>query len=307
MQDPQQPPELTPFQHGVIGALVGSIEQAIMRPSCYWKAQLQQQRLTLATALNPRYAYRGLPVAVASIAPVTAVQFAAANFCLDAIRRTKGGAALGSEPTEMERFASSAFAGLASASVQSPFQLVEVNQQNNGGTMASCTRKVLATHGVSGLYRGGSMTFVREGIFCSSYMAMAPYVKRRILARFPDLPDNAAMAAAAIISGSTGAVLSHPADTIKTRLQGSLFDDVKASGPTDMAAKMQESGPLTKQLFRGFAPRVFRIIACTYIYSGLTDIFEDLARTVVARASFELHGATAAPTAAQQLAAETSE
>jgi len=292
MQDPQQPPELTPFQHGVIGALVGSIEQAIMRPSCYWKAQLQQQRLTLATALNPRYAYRGLPVAVASIAPVTAVQFAAANFCLDAIRRTKGGAALGSEPTEMERFASSAFAGLASASVQSPFQLVEVNQQNNGGAMSTCARKVLDTYGIRGMYRGSSMTFVREGIFCSSYMAMAPILKSRILAQRPELSDNSATMAAAVISGTIGATLSHPADTLKTRLQGSLFDDVKASGPRDLLRKLRENGRVTRLLFQGFAPRVFRIVSCTYIYSNLTDMLEDVARSLKVGAHFELPSRT---------------
>jgi len=305
MQDPQQPLELTPVQHGAIGALVGSIEQAIMRPAVFWKAQMQQQRLTLQTALNPRYAYRGLPVAVASIAPVTAVQFASANMFLNSLRRARGGGVAKGEPTDLERFGSSAFAGLASATVQSPFQLVEVNQQNTGGTMSACARRVLATHGVSGLYRGGSMTFVREGIFCSSYMAMAPIMKARIQARYPDLSDNSASLTAAVLSGSLGAMLSHPADTLKTRLQGSLFDDVKASGPRDMVAKMRETGPLSQQLFRGFAPRVFRIICCTYIYSNLTETFEGYARTLVARASFGFER-PAAP-AAQALAMDNAQ
>mmetsp|Transcript_93588 Transcript_93588/g.261845 ORF Transcript_93588/g.261845 Transcript_93588/m.261845 type:complete len:314 (-) Transcript_93588:262-1203(-) len=279
-QDASRVPELSSCQHGIIGGLVGSLEQAMMRPSVFWKAQMQQQRFVFSEAINPRYCYRGLPVAVASIAPVTAVQFASANMCSNALRRARGGR---DSLTDTDRFVSSSFAGMASAMVQSPFQLVEVNQQNSGGTIAACARRVLAEHGIRGMYRGGSMTIFREGFFCSSYMSMAPLFKARLLERHPGLSDSAATMASALVSGTIGATLSHPADTLKTRLQGSLFQERKPSGPREALQELRASGPLMPQVFRGYVPRVFRIVCCTYIYANLTCFFEGVARDLMAK------------------------
>jgi len=284
MQDGRPKAELTTFQHGCIGGVVGSIEQAIMRPTVFWKAQLQQQRFNLSIALNPKYAYRGLPVAVMSIAPVTAVQFGSSNACSKALRYARGGAG---GATDADRFVSSAFAGTASAMVQSPFQLVEVNQQNNGGNMTNCARRVFASFGMRGLYRGGSMTVIREGIFCTSYMAVAPLVKGILLGRQPQLSDGSATLLSCVASGTLGATLSHPADTLKTRLQGSLFAEVRAAGPAEALADLRRQGPLLPQVYKGYLPRVFRIVSCTYIYSQLTACFESLVRDFWLHASFQ--------------------
>eukprot|EP00449_Zooxanthella_nutricula_P041750 CAMPEP_0198612610 /NCGR_PEP_ID=MMETSP1462-20131121/157978_1 /TAXON_ID=1333877 /ORGANISM="Brandtodinium nutriculum, Strain RCC3387" /LENGTH=461 /DNA_ID=CAMNT_0044344411 /DNA_START=1 /DNA_END=1385 /DNA_ORIENTATION=- len=327
MQDGRPKAELTTFQHGCIGGVVGSIEQAIMRPTVFWKAQLQQQRFNLSIALNPKYAYRGLPVAVMSIAPVTAVQFGSSNACSKALRYARGGAggatdadrfvssafagtasAMVQSPfqlvervlegaeyarggaggaTDADRFVSSAFAGTASAMVQSPFQLVEVNQQNNGGNMTNCARRVFASFGMRGLYRGGSMTVIREGIFCTSYMAVAPLVKGILLGRQPQLSDGSATLLSCVAAGTLGATLSHPADTLKTRLQGSLFTAANIRGPLEAFEELRQQGPLLPQLYKGYAPRVFRICACCYIYGRLTTFFESIVRDFWLEASFQ--------------------
>jgi hypothetical protein len=272
--------ELSSFHHGVIGAAVGSIEQSIMRPSVFWKAELQQNRFDLKRALNPRFCYRGLPVAVMSIAPITCIQFSVTNATAKTIKLMRGSAST----SDLDKFASGVIAGMASAMVQSPFQLVEVNQQNHGGNMVSTARRVVSTYGIRGLYRGGSMTAVREGIFCSSYMAVAPFVKGQVLERHPDMSDGVAVAVSSIISGGLGGLMSHPADTLKTRLQGSLFTfsdghaASKASGPREALEELRRQGPLMPQLYRGFTPRGFRLVCCTYIYSSLTTVFEDIAR-----------------------------
>merc|ERR1712039_58816 len=127
------------------------------------------------------------------------------------------------------------------------------------------------------------MTAVREGIFCSSYMALAPLVKVKLLQSWPDLSEGAAVAASSIVSGGLGAALSHPADTLKTRLQGSLFvfqdgrSTSRASGPREALEELRQQGSLLPQCYRGFLPRVFRLVCCTYIYSSLTKVFEDFA------------------------------
>mmetsp|Transcript_21533 Transcript_21533/g.73812 ORF Transcript_21533/g.73812 Transcript_21533/m.73812 type:complete len:322 (+) Transcript_21533:101-1066(+) len=277
--------ELSNFQHGCIGACVGSIEQTVMRPAVFWKAELQQQRFVLARAVDPRFCYRGLPVAVASIAPITCIQFSATNACMNAIKRRRGGSTANSDA---DKFISGCFAGVASSLVQSPFQLVEVNQQNSGGSVGATARRVFSTYGFRGFFRGLSMTAMREGIFCSSYIALAPTLKTRLRARRPEMSDGTAVAASAILAGSFGAALSHPFDTMKTCLQGSLFpaQDTggasaaarfhRATGPWSALRDMRQQGPLRPQVFRGFTPRVFRIVCCTYIYSTMTETFENL-------------------------------
>ena len=44
--------------------------------------------------------------------------------------------------------------------------------------MIATARKVIAQNGVLGLYRGYSMGATREGIFCSSYIAINPSIKK---------------------------------------------------------------------------------------------------------------------------------
>lgn len=41
LEDASRVPELSSCQHGIIGGLVGSLEQAMMRPSVFWKALLR--------------------------------------------------------------------------------------------------------------------------------------------------------------------------------------------------------------------------------------------------------------------------
>merc|ERR1719444_588848 len=81
--------QLTPYQKSLIGAGVGSIEQIIMRPAVYWKTELQQQRFNLTRAFHPRYCYRGLPLAVLTVAPVAGIQGGASDACENVLGMNK--------------------------------------------------------------------------------------------------------------------------------------------------------------------------------------------------------------------------
>ena len=143
-------------EEAVIGAAVGSCEVLIMQPANYWKTELQQGRFKLARALQPRYAYRGTIIAATSIAPITAIQFSVNGACLSAMDSTT------SIPPVIGGLLCGVTAGVASAVVQSPCQLVEINQQKHGGTMIHIARRVIQTHGLHRLWRGFSMTAARE-------------------------------------------------------------------------------------------------------------------------------------------------
>lgn len=274
--------ELSPAHHAIIGGLVGSIEMAIMKPSVYWKSEMQQGRFSLARAVNPSYCYRGLPIAVASIAPVTCVQFLANSLLLRGMGAVTGCDA--ASTSDSQRLVAGVFSGFASAAAQSPMQLVEINQQNFGSGMAATMRRIVSCYGFSGLYTAYPMTAIREGIFVTSYMAVAPLLRREIQQRNPTMSEGVAMAASAILAGGVGAAMSHPADTLKTKLQGGLFPNGLHGQPaTDntISQKLREMstmrGSMVSNLYAGFAPRFFRIICCTFIYGTLKEFFERFA------------------------------
>lgn len=280
--------ELSIFHHGCIGALVGSTEQALMRPTVFWKTELQQNQFILSRALNPRFFYRGLPVAVISIAPVTCVQFGTTHLCMKALRFARSSP---NKVNEVDKFISGTAAGVASAVVQSPVQIVEVNQQNHGGNMYVTAQRLWSAYGLRGFFRGFTMTAFREGFFCMSYVALGPALKQEFLRRNVCQSEGSAVATAAVVAGLTGAFLSHPADTLKTCLQGSVFPCTESgrgtsavsrfhavSGPSGAVDVMRQRGPLAAQLYRGFVPRGFRIVCCTYIYSTLSEFYQGIVR-----------------------------
>jgi len=276
--------DLSAAQHAIIGAAVGSAEMVIMRPAVFWKTELQQQRFSFSRAVNPSYCYRGLPLAIVSIAPITCIQFGATSFfssCLKALRGSE------SQVRDADKILAAVMAGAASALIQSPTQLIEVNQSNHGSSMFATARKVISQNGILGLYRGYSMGATREGIFCSSYIAINPSIKTWLLQKRPELSDGAATVFSSVFSGSLGAALSHPADTLKTRLQagalpvrpGEPAEATRIRGPWHALQDLRQKGSLWSQCYAGFSPRLFRLVCCTYIYSTLTDVCESLCRS----------------------------
>lgn len=268
--------DLSPVQHASIGAVVGSVEQSMMRPSVFWKTELQQKRFDMYRAINPRFCYRGLPMAVVGIAPITCIQFGTNSAILNSFASHRGGI---SNVSDSDRLVAGVVAGMTSALLQSPCQLVEVNQQNHGGTIFKMVRRIRAAHGIPGFFRGVTMTMGREGIFCCSYIALNPLMQKKL--KEQGVTESKASVYSAVTTGTFGALLSHPADTLKTRLQGGVLalpgGTEGPRGPREALQTIARSGPMVSQLYAGCAPRVFRLICCTYIYGSLTSTFEDFA------------------------------
>lgn len=262
-------------EEAVIGAAVGSCEVLIMQPTNYWKTELQQGRFDLARAIRPRYVYRGTMIAATSIAPITAIQFCVNGACLSALQSPDAAV------SPVVSLLCGVTAGIASATVQSPCQLVEINQQKHGGTMVGIARRVIQTHGARTLWRGFSMTASREGIFCCAYISSAPLLGQVFHDR-SSLGEGFATMAGALVAGAVAAVLTHPADTLKTRLQGDVFAPdgsgrIQNSNPRAAVAEMVRVGGgaagALRQCYSGFLPRLVRIVACTLIYGKLNNVF----------------------------------
>ena len=130
------------FTEAAAGALTGSTEVCIMQPIQFFKTELQQNRFTLTRALQPKYLYRGTLIASTTIAPVVAIQFSVNGACLSAFP------ALTETQRKKNTYFSGITAGVVSAVIQSPSQLIEVNQQKHGGTIQSIFLRIYRTHGL---------------------------------------------------------------------------------------------------------------------------------------------------------------
>ena len=120
------------YEEAAVGAVTGSCEVFCMQPTVYWKSELQQGRFDIKRAVQPRYLYRGTSIAATSIAPITAIQFSVNGACM-----SRFGADGGVAGTLLSGVA----AGVVSSIVQSPCQLVEINQQKHGGSMGGIVKR----------------------------------------------------------------------------------------------------------------------------------------------------------------------
>lgn len=149
--------------------------------------------------------------------------------------------------------------------------------------MVDIARRVIQTHGAGTLWRGFSMTAAREGIFCCAYISLAPLLGQ-VFHNRSSMGEGFATMTGALVAGTVAAVLTHPADTLKTRLQGDVFAPdgsgrIQNSNPRAAVAEMVRMGGGTagamRHCYSGFLPRLVRIVACTFIYGKLNGVFSN--------------------------------
>ena len=100
---------------------------------------------------HPAALYRGYFMNVASIVPVTCVQFGAARVFEQALLGPRGD---GAEMSSVQRVGVSAAAGACSALVSTPTELMIIQQQRTCAQLLPTAARVLREHGVAVLLRG---------------------------------------------------------------------------------------------------------------------------------------------------------
>jgi len=238
---------LTSGESGLVGAISGVIEVCINQPTVAWKNALQQSRPLIVT---PRELYRGLTINASSIAPVTAVQFGANQFLLSAICSDA------SNPSSFEQIACAAAAGVASAVVSTPAELVMIRQQRRqAGLLPTAKNSLLTTP-----FRGFTHGAMREAIFTVGYLGVAPVFGRyvgAILYPNSDSPPGWTRTCGSAIAGVLAGTASHAFDTIKTSIQGAEKGEPWKTAP--VVKKLMKEGGGFKGLFSGLFPRGLRI------------------------------------------------
>lgn len=258
------------LEHTAIGAFAGVVEVAIMQPTVGIKNALQEGRPIPRTIPA---VYRGLAVSAGAMLPITAVQFGMNRALEQTYRRVTGADKLSMGGTVGVALG----AGGASAFLGCPAEFVMIQQQKRGGSLPTEFRHIVNTYGALKPFKGLSATILRESLYATGYLAIAP-ILREALSKQPAVQDipGGPYVLSGIIAGLIATVSSQPADTIKTRMQA--FPDNKANPEyrsflSTTRHILATEGPGT--FLAGLGPRAFRVCCAVFILNGVRNTVVD--------------------------------
>lgn len=227
--------------------------------------------------------YRGVGVSLASIAPICAVQFGVNGKLL-----AMAGAGGNQSETQSDqvKIACGALAGVASALLGSPGELVMTLQQNSGKSFGATVGDIVSKYGVGRLFRGLEVTAVRDGVWCASYLALGPVLTEKMHTINPKVfgeVDTAsasqkasASAVGSILAGLVTVYGTQPVDTVKTVMQGEAMSvGTKASSSLAVAKRIYAEGGW-QQFYKGAVPRGVRLVGAVFILGQARNKLEEV-------------------------------
>lgn len=250
--------KLNEFQNATVGMTVGVIEVLCLQPFNHCKNMLQQGQPLTA---DPRKLYRGVSANAVNMGSCTMIQFAVGG----SLKKMVLGGDARRQLQPHEEMGMGVVAGVTSAFVGSPLELVMIQQQRTGGATGA-TIKSIATP--NNFLRGFSGMAVREGLWCCGYLAIPPIVRRNLRENYPEQFDSDAKARvpAALLGGLFACYLTQPFDTVKTCMQGDI--ERKTFGTfTETAKKIGEDG--ITAFYRGATFRYGRMVCAVFMMDAL--------------------------------------
>ena len=141
--------------------------------------------------------------------------------------------------------------------------------------MSQAVQSVVRTHGALTLYRGMAPMLVRESVYTAAYLGLVPVLRAQLDASgaMEGQPESASLIVSGISAGMIGSFFSHPADTIKTRMQAFLEVDKTPEyrNVTSTTAKIMSEGGVAK-LYAGFGSRCLRQVIATLLVNFTKEI-----------------------------------
>lgn len=257
--------DLTAFENTVLGMAAGAGHMVFVQPMIYWKDARQQR---WGFTMQPSVVYRGLAVSAAQVGACTAVAFLSTGLIRSAL--TGGERA----PRPEEQLMSAWLGGALSGVIAGPLQLLMIQQQAHGGSLADTAARVLRTSGPRGFARGAGACMLREGAYTSALLGLVPlfgqalHTVREGGGSSSSSASPGTVAVASLLAGLTAAAVSHPADTVKSCLQGDLEGMRYRTNGTTVRALLAEGGFL--RLYDGLLWRCGVIVAACYATSEIS-------------------------------------
>ena len=164
-------------------------------------------------------------------------------------------------------------AGTVSALVGSPLELVMIQQQRKGKSLQATVSDIV-THKAA--MRGFMGAAIREALWTCGYLSIPPVVQNTLMEDYPEqFPDKTtARIPSALIGAAFAAYLTHPADTIKTCMQGDIERGSYGSF-TETGSKIWASSGIYG-FYRGATFRYGRMVCAVFIMNATKDYVSQL-------------------------------
>lgn len=262
---------LSPVENMVAGAIGGALEISIQMPILTYKLCIQEGR-ALPTTVGGWY--RGVVAQAGTVAPMTALQFVVHGLLLSTMMNGDNTR----EATTIETLVSAAGAGIVSATVYSPVDLITIQQQKSRHVHPIQTLRYILGHcrehnksGILGLYRGYSACAIRGSIYTTGYLGLAPILSSHLTKDSSSPFNNTKLATAvgACTSGIFCSIISHPFDTAKTCLQSEIIGQRYRTTVQTILLRFQMGG-LTS-LYKGLAPRLIRNCGAFFVVNAVRE------------------------------------
>ncbi|OEH46355.1 hypothetical protein lpari_02694 [Legionella parisiensis] len=250
---------LSIFQSIVSGSVTGAFEVFVDHP--LWSIKTRIQKGDPFT-LNPQVLYRGILPNAASMIPITAVQLG--------LNRVFQKWFLGNryELSDAQKLTSAFAAGIGSALISCPTEMIMTHQKTG---FFSTGLNLVRQGGWPRLYTGLMATMLREGLFSTFFLAVAPTLKVRIKQYYPN--DYAASLLAGMLAGVGATLASHKFDVVKTAQQSSITMNSAGFFKTTQKLYTTQGG---YGFFKGGFPRGLRVMSAVTLMSWMNEKMDDL-------------------------------
>ncbi len=252
--------KLNELENATVGMTVGVIEVLCLQPFNYAKNMIQQGQPLSA---DPRKLYRGVGANCVNMGSCTMIQFVVGG----GLKKAVTGGDPQKKLSPVQEMGCGITAGVVSATVGSPLELIMIQQQRKGGGTLETIKNIANPANIG---RGFIGAAVREGLWCCGYLSIPPIVRSNLMTSFPDTFDSQAKARvpAALLGGLFACYLTHPFDTVKTCMQGDI-ERQKFKGFMDTVKVVNAESGFTG-FYRGATFRYGRMV----IAVGMMDFLQ---------------------------------
>jgi hypothetical protein len=219
-------------------------------------------------SMNPAVMYRGVGANAVNMGSCTMIQFAVGGTLKNIVLQEDKYRTL----SLYEEMICGIGAGATSALVGSPLELIMIQQQRKGYSTIETIKNIASQKtNVLTFTRGFTGAMIRESLWTCGYLSIPPVVRRTLMEQYPDqFPNNnTARVPAALLGGLFACYLTHPADTIKTCMQGDI-ERVTYGNFFQTAAKIYHDSSIFG-FYRGATFRYGRMVCAVFIMDFLKE------------------------------------
>jgi len=219
--------------------------------------------------VDPRVIYRGTGASLLNEMQMMGVQFGINGFLARTYwawrlnESVSGEGGEGRKVNPAEEIGVASVAGMISAFTTSPVELVMINQQRYGGSIAAQLGSVIKEGGMfsRGIGRGMGCAILRDGIYVAGLLGITPTLQTHLIRKGHSEATSGLYAS--IVGGCVAAVLSHPLDMVKTCMQGDMKQTKYQDTISTVRALTAEGG--FSRLYHGLFWRTVNIVGTVYI------------------------------------------